>query len=152
MIARFKPQGRRPNLAAALLVGLGLVTGTDARSAARSSDPDATASDPGAPPRIVQTSPAVGATEVDPATAQITVQFDRDMAEGFSWTGGGPQFPEGRAGQKPHWTDEGRTCILPVQLQANQEYRPGLNSPSHRSFQSAGGVPLEPVAYTFKTK
>jgi len=39
-----------------------------------------------------------------------------------------------------------------VQLEPNHSYRLGLNSPSHRNFQSAGGIPLDPVVYTFKTK
>jgi hypothetical protein len=36
-------------------------------------------------------------------------------------------------------------------LKPNAQYRLGLNSPSFKNFQSAGGVPLEPVVYTFKT-
>ena len=30
-------------------------------------------------------------------------------------------------------------------------YKMGLNSPWHKNFQSAGGVPLAPVEYSFTT-
>ena len=41
--------------------------------------------------------------------------------------------------------------MLPVELKPNSQYRLGLNSPSHKNFKSADGVPLAPVVYTFKT-
>ena len=101
-------------------------------------------------PRIVSTTPATGATEVDPALTEITVTFDCDMDGGMSWTGGGPEFP-GAQGKRPHWDTEHKTCALPVELKPNSSYRLGLNSPSYKGFQSVGGVPLVPVVYSFKT-
>ena len=59
-----------------------------------------------------------------------------------------PRFLEGK---KPYWTDDGKTCVLPVELKPGWEYGLGLNSPSYKGFQSAEGVPLTPVDYTFKT-
>jgi beta-lactamase regulating signal transducer with metallopeptidase domain len=103
-------------------------------------------------PRIVKMEPANGATDVDPARKALRVTFDMPMGDGFSWTGGGPNFPEIPEGKRPKWTTDHRTCILPVTLKPGWEYRVGLNSPSHKNFTSAGGVPLEPVVYTFKTK
>src|SRR5262249_3891782 len=44
-------------------------------------------------PKILFTKPADGAKDVDPGLAEITVTFDQDMEEGFSWTGSGPEFP-----------------------------------------------------------
>jgi len=76
------------------------------------------------PPRIVSATPAAGATEVDPATSEIVVTFDRDMGRGFSWTGGGPDYPPTAAGRKPHWRDA-RTAVLPVKLEAGHYYRVG---------------------------
>jgi len=105
-----------------------------------------------APPKIVAISPRNGATDVDPALKEITVTFDQAMAGGFSWTGGGPQFPGRPAGKRPHWTEDHKTCVLPVELKPGWEYELGLNSPSHQNFRSAAGVPLEPVVYTFKTR
>jgi hypothetical protein len=56
------------------------------------------------------------------------------------------------AGKRPYWTKDGKTCVLPVALQPGWDYRLGLNSPSYKGFQSKGGVPLEPVQYTFSTR
>lgn len=103
------------------------------------------------PPRIVETVPAAGATEVDPAVSEITVTFDRDMAGGFSWTGGGPDFPPVAEGRKPQWRDK-RTAVLPVKLGQGRYYRLGINSKSHRNFKSAAGVPAVPSAIYFTTR
>ena len=105
----------------------------------------------GAVPRIVATSPAVGATDVDPATAEITVTFDRDMGSGFSWTGSGPDHPPTPEEQHPFWRDR-RTCVLPVKLEAGHHYRVGINSTSYQNFRSSEGVPASPSAISFVTK
>jgi RNA polymerase sigma-70 factor (ECF subfamily) len=102
-------------------------------------------------PVVLEMSPANGATGVDPRTTELRVTFSVPMAGGFSWTGGGPEYPSLPAGQGPRWTEDHRTCIMPVRLEPNHQYRLGLNSPSHKNFQSAAGVPLDPVSYTFKT-
>lgn len=44
-------------------------------------------------PQIIRTQPKAGATGVDPSIKEIRVTFDRDMGQGMSWTGGGPEFP-----------------------------------------------------------
>jgi len=103
-------------------------------------------------PRIVRLAPLNGARDVDPNLTELRVTFNVPMSEGFSWTGGGPQFPTIPEGKKPYWTEDKKTCVLPVKLQPNWEYRLGLNSVSFKSFRSAGGVPLEPVGYTFRTR
>ena len=103
-------------------------------------------------PVVLEISPANGATDVDPTTAELRVTFSMPMGGGFSWTGGGPEYPEGIEGQGPYWTEDQRTCVLPVSLKPGQEYRLGLNSFSHKNFQSAAGVPLEPVDYRFQTR
>jgi bla regulator protein BlaR1 len=103
-------------------------------------------------PQIVSLAPKNGARDVDPSATEIRVTFNVPMGDGFSWTGGGPEFPTTPAGKKPYWTEDHLTCVLPVQLQPGSDYRLGLNSPSFRGFQSATGVPLEPVPYRFRTK
>ncbi len=100
-------------------------------------------------PVVVTMSPSNGATGVDPKTPVITVTFNVPMGGGFSWTGGGDSFPETTG--KPYWSDDHKTCYLPVSLRPNKSYRFGLNSPSHVNFQSTNGIPLEPVACTFTT-
>lgn len=102
-------------------------------------------------PKIVSMTPAVGAKDVDPATSEIVVKFDRDMAQGFSWTGGGASFPPPAEGQKPLWRDA-RTAVLPVKLEAGRYYRVGINSKSHRNFRSTDGMPARPAVIYFTTK
>jgi beta-lactamase regulating signal transducer with metallopeptidase domain len=109
------------------------------------------AADVGGPPRIVKMIPENGATDVDPAMTEIVVSFDRPMGEGFSWTGGGENFPTISAGARPRWSSDKQTCTLPVQLKPEWTYRLGLNSASHKNFTSADGTPLEPVIYEFRT-
>lgn len=102
-------------------------------------------------PRIVKMAPANQEDRVDPNLKELRVTFNVPMGPGFSWVGGGDDFPTIPEGQRPSWTADKKTCILPVQLKPNWEYRLGLNSESFKNFHSEGGVPLEPVAYTFKT-
>lgn len=101
-------------------------------------------------PEIVAINPPNGAKDVDPATTELRVTFNVPMIQGFSWTGGGPNYPEITG--RPHWTEDQKTCVLPVKLKPNWDYRLGLNSPSHKNFQSASGIPLEPVRYRFSTR
>ena len=101
-------------------------------------------------PVVLEMSPANGAENVDPATTELRVTFSVPMGGGFSWTGGGPEYPPGIEGKGPYWTEDQRTCVLPVKLEPNHAYRLGLNSFSHKNFQSAAGVPLEPVEYSFR--
>ena len=102
-------------------------------------------------PAIVEMNPANGATDVDPGIAELRVTFSVPMGGGFSWTGGGPEYPAGVEGKGPYWTEDRRACVLPVKLEPNHSYRLGLNSFSHKNFQSSAGVPLAPVEYTFST-
>ena len=90
MIMKHKQTNRWPALAAGLFTGLVLIAQSDGLSSAQAAQ--------GAP-QIVSTSPARGASDVDPALKEITVTFDQDMEEGMSWTGGGPEFPQIPEGQ-----------------------------------------------------
>jgi len=101
-------------------------------------------------PQVVSMNPPNGAKDVDPAITELRVTFNVPMAGGFSWTGGGPNFP--KTAGRPHWTADRKTCVLPVELQPNWDYRLGLNSRSFKNFRSKSGVPLEPVAYRFTTR
>lgn len=102
-------------------------------------------------PRIVAMTPANGAKGVDPALKELRVTFSVPMSDGFSWTGGGSHFPAVPDGKRPSWTEDRMTCVLPVKLESGSDYRLGINSRSHKNFQSAGGVPLDPVVYAFAT-
>ena len=148
MIAKFRRANRIPALAGVLFIGLGLVTLTDAQTSVK---PAAATGPVGRTPSIIATSPARGATDVDPGLKEITVTFNQDMEEGMSWTGGGPQFPPTPEGEKAQWRDK-RTCVLPVKLQAGHYYRVGINSTSYRNFRSAAGVPTPTSAIYFTTQ
>jgi hypothetical protein len=148
MIAKFRKTSHGPALAGVLFIGLGLVTLTDAQTSGQRSAPGAAG---GQAPNIVATSPAVGATDVDPGLKEITVTFDQDMGGGYSWTGGGPDYPPTPEGQKAQWRDK-RTCILPVKLEAAHYYRVGINSTSHQNFASDHGLAARPSAIYFTTQ
>ncbi len=103
-------------------------------------------------PRVLEMTPANGAQDVDPATSELRVTFNVPMGGGFSWTGGGENYPEIPDGGRPRWSEDRKTCTLPVRLKPDWSYRLGLNSPSHQNFSSQGGLPLEPVITTFRTR
>jgi beta-lactamase regulating signal transducer with metallopeptidase domain len=102
-------------------------------------------------PQIVSTTPKIGATDVAADLQWITVTFDRDMADGMSWTGGPPFFPQTDEKRQAKWKDQ-RTCVLPVKLAAGTYYRLGINSTSYRNFRAQGGPPAPPSALYFATK
>ncbi len=102
-------------------------------------------------PRIVALTPLNGAKEVSPKITELRVTFNVPMSEGCSWTGGGSEFPAMPEGRQVFWTEDHQTCVLPVRLEPNKQYRLGLNSPSFKNFRSCGGVPLAPVSYSFRT-
>lgn len=103
-------------------------------------------------PEIVRLEPANQATDVDANLDTLSVTFNMPMGEGMSWIGGGSDFPAIPDGKRPVWSADKRTCTFPVKLDSGKTYRLGLNSQRHRNFQSAGGVPLQPVKYSFQTQ
>jgi hypothetical protein len=84
--------------------------------------------------QIVSTTPPNDAKDVDPTISELRVTFNMPMAGGFSWTGCGPNFP--KTTDRPHWSADHKTCILPVKLKPDWDYRLGLNSPSFKNFRS----------------
>lgn len=106
----------------------------------------------GSSPQIVSTSPADGDMVVDPATAELVVKFDRDMGQGMTWNSDGTKTPY-LPGSKAFWRDR-RTCVMPVQLEAGQSYKVGLNlfSPNYQAFQSSEGVRLPSTTIHFATR
>jgi hypothetical protein len=133
MIAKFHKSTGGLAVAASLLSTLGLATLADAQT-----------------PRIIATSPKVGAKDVDPTLKEITVTFDHEMDGGMSWTGGGPEFPKSPQGARASWRDK-RTCVLPVILRSGHSYRVGINSMSYQNFRGANGLPTPISAIFFTT-
>lgn len=101
------------------------------------------------PPSIVSMSPENGAIGVAPNMTELTVAFDKPMGGGFSWVTLDERFPE--TTDKPQWNDDHTVCTLPVSLKPDASYHLSLNSGRHINFQSAFGVPLEPVEWSFST-
>jgi beta-lactamase regulating signal transducer with metallopeptidase domain len=147
MIARFRKTDRGLPLALSLFAGLAVVSLTDAQINENDASGDRDR------PRVIATSPVVGATAVDPAIKEITVTFDRDMAGTYSWTGrSGTNFPPSpETGAKPAWRDR-RTCVLPVKLEAGRFYRVGINHAGAYGFRGVDGVPALPSAVYFTTE
>jgi bla regulator protein blaR1 len=151
MIASFRNHSRLPVVGTVVFASLGLLTLTDAcRTAPKSSHSEFSAVGT-EPPRIVATVPKVAATDVDPGLTELSVTFDRDMEEGFSWTGAGPELPQGRDNHPAQWKNK-RTCVLPVALEGSKYYRVGINSKSYQNFRSWDGIPAMPAALYFTTR
>lgn len=104
-----------------------------------------------APPVVVKTVPAAGATDVDPALAEIKVTYSKTMQDGnMSWSMWGEEnYPETTG--EPKYLQDGRTCVLPVKLQPNKFYALWLNSEKFKNFKDTAGRPAVPYLLTFYT-
>jgi Bacterial Ig-like domain len=103
-------------------------------------------------PRVVETFPAEGATDVDPNTSEIRVTFDKTMADkSWSWVRSSPEaFPES-AGDV-HYLEDGKTCVMPVKLQPGTKYVVWFNSAKYQNFKDREGRPATPYLLTFTTR
>jgi RNA polymerase sigma factor (sigma-70 family) len=119
-----------------------------ARAKAKSNGPSLAT----APPVVIQSVPASGSTDVDPATTEIKVTYSKDMADGsWSWsTWGEENYPKTTG--KPHYEADKRTCVMPVQLQPGKFYAIWLNSQNFGNFRDAEGKSAVPYLLVFETK
>ncbi len=103
-------------------------------------------------PRVVETFPANGATDVDPATSEIRVTFNKTMADGsWTWMHASPDtFPEG-AGEV-HYLPGTETCVMPVKLEPGKKYVVWFNTTKFQNFVDVEGRPAEPYLLTFTTR
>ncbi len=67
---------------------------------------------------------------------------------GHSFVGGGESFP--KVTGKVRWLDE-RTCVLPVRLESEHEYRLGINSRRFQNFKNVGGEAAVRYELSFRT-
>ncbi|HOB73013.1 MAG TPA: HEAT repeat domain-containing protein [Phycisphaerae bacterium] len=101
-------------------------------------------------PAIVRTSPKAFDDAVPATLSELTVTFDRRMMDkSWSWTGGGETFPK-RTGDI-HYDASLTTCTMPVKLEPGKVYWVGINSPSHKKFQTAAHVPAPWYVILFAT-
>lgn len=101
-------------------------------------------------PMIVRMEPASGSGGVAAGLAALQVTFNVPMAEGFGWV-----LAEGEGWARVEaatWSEDRRTATLPVTLEKGKVWRLNLNAQGQEGFRSAGGVPLDPVSWTFQTE
>lgn len=101
-------------------------------------------------PRVVRTNPAAFKNDVSSDLNQITATFNQPMTDkSWSWTGGGETFPEvvGEISYNATRT----VCTLPIKLEPGKAYWIGINSPSHRNFKNARGIPAARYVILFAT-
>lgn len=103
----------------------------------------------GEPPRVVSAVPDHGDSGVDPALAQIRIEFDQDMSpNGLSVCQAGAVFPQVRG--KPTW-ESARVLVLNVTLQPGQDYALSINAPAFRNTRSVQGESAEITPIWFQT-
>jgi hypothetical protein len=107
-----------------------------------------------APPVVVKTIPEAGAKDVDPGLKEIKVTFSKKMHDhSWSWsTAWENSTPEVPKGAMPKYSDDKRTCVLPVKLEPGKVYGYWLNSENFHNFQDSHGQPAIPYLLVFKTK
>jgi hypothetical protein len=94
-------------------------------------------------PKVVSTSIAEGARDVDPGTKQIVVRFSMAM------TRAGPNKSSKISGGRFDTT--GTVLTIPVTLEADRDYAIPLRWSGGQSFVSADGVPLPGATLRFRT-
>jgi RNA polymerase sigma-70 factor (ECF subfamily) len=104
------------------------------------------------PPVVVSTVPMSGSGDVDPSLAELRVTFSQPMKDGhWSWVELDEEtFPEMTGAAR--YLENGRTCVLPVRLEAGRTYATWINVDEHKNFQNVEGTPSIPYLLIFKTK
>jgi hypothetical protein len=94
-------------------------------------------------PKVVSTSIAEGARDVDPGTKQIVVRFSMAM------TRTGPNKSSKISGGR--FDTAGTVLTIPIALEADRDYAIPLRWSGGQSFVSADGVPLPGATLRFRT-
>jgi hypothetical protein len=80
------------------------------------------------PPVVVKTVPEAGDIRVDPNITEIRVTYSKRMQDGsWSWGQISDDTMPPTTGQ-PHYLPDGKTCVLPVELEPGRTYVLQLNS------------------------
>ena len=104
-----------------------------------------------AAPKLVASTPAIGASDVDPALAEIIFTFDTAMRD-QSWSVVGADSGTPKVVGAPKYDAARKVLTIPVRLEPERSYRFSLNSEQKRGFQSEQGIALEPVEVAFTTR
>jgi len=105
------------------------------------------------PPVVVQTFPQAGDMTVDPAIAEISVTFSKEMMtqEMWSWVMvSKDSFPRITGDIK--YLDDKRTCVAPVKLEAGKTYVIWFNSPKYNYFKDKNHNSAIPYLLVFQTR
>ena len=103
-------------------------------------------------PVVVKTTPEAGRSGVDVGTTEIRVRFSKKMMA-TSWSVvkvNDESFP--KISGKPRFEADGRTFVLPVQLQAKHTYAIWLNAKGFTNFKDTGGRSAVPYLLVFQAK
>jgi hypothetical protein len=115
------------------------------------------ANDDSIAPEVVSTFPANGAVNVDKTITELTVTFNEEMANGYSFVPvAGYSFPGtlNEADYTITWNSDKKTITFVfagAPLDANTEYRISLNSAQYNNFRDNAGNRLVPVEWIFTT-
>ncbi len=101
-------------------------------------------------PKIIKMFPENHAKDADPNISQVYLTFDRPMGGGMAWAQQNNETALDSDG-KTFWTEDRRTCVMPVHLKADKTYVALLNCKPFIGFRSEDGVASEYVFYTFTT-
>jgi hypothetical protein len=95
-------------------------------------------------PRVVASSPADGAQDVDPALKEVVVRFSIPMSRSEATQV--PQF------FGPSFDATGTRLTIPIVLEPAHDYQEALRWPDGQTFLSADGVPLPATTVRFRTR
>ena len=103
-------------------------------------------------PVVVKTVPEAGTKDVAPGVVEIKVTFSKEMADGSwswsdAWKGSSPESVG-----KPHYSADGKTCVLKVKLEPGKTYGYWLNSQNFKNFKDRHGLSAVPYLLVFRTK
>ena len=106
----------------------------------------------GTSPVVVQSVPATGQRDVDPAISEIRVVFSKPMLDGsWSWSQAADETYPKTTGEARYLPDH-RTCVLPVKLEPGRTYEIWLNSEKFQNFRDVEGHPATPHFLRFQTR
>ncbi len=103
------------------------------------------------PPVVIATDPVAGSTDVSTDVTELHVTFSKPMTdESWSWsTAWKDSLPE--IVGTPRYTEDRRTCILPVKLAPGRCYGSWLNSQKFGNFKDVDGRKAVPYLLVFET-
>ncbi len=150
------PEARASSAESTTLVSLALSQRREKATAGKGKGPDDASElsiPEDLPPVVLSVEPKVGATDVDPDIKEIRVTFSKKMTDkSWSWPTGNKYAAPKVEGGTIHFERDGRTCVMPVKLEAGKTYVVGINSERFHGFKDAQGHAALPYLLVFRTK